>query len=123
MSDPNTPPVAIIIFATTETVESNARVINGFMTAKEIIEAGGEVEVIFDGKGVESAVEFAKPDHQMNRLFSQVQGHITGVCKFCARSFGVLERAEELGIPLVDEWKQHPSLYKRIQAGVYILTF
>jgi hypothetical protein len=123
MPEQNAPPVAVIIFATTETSESNSRVINGFMTAKEIIEAGGEVEVIFDGKGVESAVEFADPDHQMNRLYKQVQGHITGVCKFCARSYGVLEKAEEMGIPLVDEWKQHPSLYKRIKAGVQILTF
>jgi hypothetical protein len=123
MSEQHTPPVAIVIFSTTETAESNSRVVNGFMTAKEIIEAGGEVEIIFDGKGVEAAVEFADPEHKMNRLYGQMQGHITGVCKFCARSFGVLERAEELGIPLVDEWKQHPSLYKRIKAGVQILTF
>jgi sulfur relay (sulfurtransferase) complex TusBCD TusD component (DsrE family) len=123
MSEQNAPPVAIVIFSTTETAESNSRVINAFMTAKEIIEAGGEVEVIFDGKGVESAVQLADPAHQMHRLYSQVQEHITGVCKFCSRSYGVLERAEELGIHLIDEWKQHPSLYKRIKAGVQILTF
>jgi hypothetical protein len=123
MSEQKAPPVAIVIFATTESAESNARVINGFMTAKEIIEADGEVEVIFDGKGVESAIEFADPDHRMHKLYGQVQDHITGVCKFCARSYGVLEQAEELGIPLVDEWKQHPSLYKRIKAGVQVLTF
>ena len=123
MTEHPAPPVAIIIFSTTETRESNARVINAFMTAKEIIEAEGEVEVIFDGAGVTAAVEFACPDHQMHRLYSQVSGHVTGVCRFCARSYEVLERADELGISLVDEWKQHPSLYTRIKAGVYILTF
>ncbi len=123
MTDQNTPPVAIVIFATSDSAEGKSRVINGLMTAKEVIESGGDVEVIFDGKGVEAGVEFADPEHEMNRLYKQVQDHVTGVCKFCARSYGVLERAEELGIPLVDEFKQHPSLYKRIQAGVYILTF
>lgn len=123
MSDTNTPPVAIVIFATTDTAESNARVVNGLMTAKEVIESDGEVEVIFDGKGVEAGVALADPEHEMYRLYKQVQDNVTGVCKFCARSYGVLDRAEELGIPLVDEYKQHPSLYKRIQAGVYILTF
>lgn len=123
MSEQTAPPVAIVIFSTTDTAESNAKVVNAFMTAKEIIEADGDVEVIFDGKGVEAAIEFANPEHKMHKLYGQVKGHITGVCKFCARSYGVLEQAEEMGIALVDEWKQHPSLYRRIQAGAQILTF
>ena len=116
-------PVSIFIFASTETREGNARVVNGLMTAKEILEADGDVEVVFDGVGVVSAVEFADSDHRLHRLYKQVQDRVTGVCKFCARSFDVLEQAEELGIPLVDEYKQHPSIYKRVQAGKYILTF
>lgn len=123
MSKQQAPPVAVVIFAGTDTREGNSRVINGLMTAKEVIESGGEVEVIFDGVGVISGVEFADSEHQVNFLYSQVKDHVTGVCKYCARSYEVQARAEELGIPLVDEFKQHPSMYTRISKGVYILTF
>ncbi len=117
------PKVAIVIFASTETHEGLARVVNGLMTAKEARESGGEAEIIFDGAGVVAAVELADPEHKTHRLYQQVEDSVVGVCAFCARSFGVDERARELGLPFVDEYKQHPSLYTRIAEGTPIVTF
>jgi hypothetical protein len=115
--------VAIIVFAGIDTHEGLARVVNALMTAKEARERGGDAEIIFDGAGVTAAVELADPDHRSHRVYSQVEDCVTGVCKFCARSFGVDERARELKLSFVDEYKQHPSLYGRIADGATVLTF
>lgn len=115
--------VAVVIFAGIETHEGLARVVNGLMTAKEARESGGEAEIIFDGAGVEAAVALADPEHKTHRLYAQVEDSVIGICSFCARSFGVDERARELGMTFLDEYKQHPSLYSRVTAGVPIVTF
>ncbi len=115
--------IAIVVFAGIDTHEGLARVVNALMTAKEARERGGEAEIIFDGAGVTAAVELADPEHRSHRLYKQVEESVTGVCAFCARSFGVDERARELGLPFVSEYKQHPSLYGRIAEGIHVLTF
>ena len=115
--------VAVVIFSTMESHEGLARVVNGLMTAKEARESGGVAEIIFDGAGVEAAVALADPEHKTHRLYKQVEDSVVGVCAFCARSFGVDERARELGLTFVDEFKQHPSLYSRVTAGIPIVTF
>jgi hypothetical protein len=100
-----------------------ARVVNGLMTAKEARETGGDAEIIFDGAGVTAAVELADPEHRSHRVYSQVESCVTGICAFCARSFGVEDKARELGLTFVDEYKQHPSLYARIADGAHAVTF
>ena len=117
------PNVAIVILASTETHEGLARAVNGLMLAKEARESGGSAEIIFDGAGVVAAAELANPDHKTHGLYKQVQESVTGVCAFCARSFGVEETAKELEIPFINEFKQHPSLYSRVIRGVQVITF
>lgn len=116
--------VALVVFAESEESHSSlARVVNALEVAKEFKEGGDEVELIFDGGGVTSAVAFANPESKRHRMYVAVQDKIVGVCAFCAKAFGVYEQVQALNIPLLDEYEKHPSLRTRVNNGYQIITF
>jgi hypothetical protein len=92
-------------------------------TVKEFKESGDEVELIFDGGGVTSAVTLADPDSRLHRLYSQVEDKVGGICRYCSRAFEVYDKAEKLGIPFLAEYDQHPSLHNRVAKGFEVITF
>jgi hypothetical protein len=114
---------AIVVFAEAEEHSDTARVVNALETVKEFKDAGDEVELIFDGGGVTSAVALADPEHRLHRLYSKVEDRVSGVCRYCARAFGVSEQAERLGIPFLAEYDQHPSLRTRVAGGYQVIAF
>ena len=65
----------------------------------------------------------ADPEHQMHKLYTQVEDKIAGACRFCARAFDGYDRLEELGVPFVGEFEQHPSLRKLVDEGRQVITF
>jgi hypothetical protein len=91
--------------------------------ALEHIESGGDVQVIFDGAGTQTAAEFAKADHKYHDLFEKVRKRIAGVCSYCANAFKVKEKIEAAGLPLSDQFKGHPSFKQLIDQGYNVLTF
>lgn len=113
----------ILVLASTETHEGLGRAVNALQIARELDEAGDEVVVIFDGAGTVAAAELADPANRSHRLFVAVQGRVAGACAFCAAAFGVKDRVEASGIPLLDEFHGHPSLRSRLVDGFQILTF
>ncbi len=114
---------AITILAAGDTPESLGRVVNAFMTALEYKESGEEVRILFDGAGVQAAAAFAKSDHKYHDLFQRVRDKVQGVCQYCAGAYEVKDRIQDNGLPLVDEFKQHPSFKKLADEGFTILTF
>ena len=115
--------VALVIFAEMESHSDLARVVNALEVAKEFKEGGDEIELIFDGGGVTSAVALANPENKRHHLYAAVQDKVSGVCAFCAKAFGVYEQAQTLNIPLLDEYKKHPSLRSRISNDYQVITF
>ncbi|MCL4529097.1 MAG: hypothetical protein M1282_06765 [Chloroflexi bacterium] len=116
--------VALVVFAESEGSHSDlARVVNTLEVAKEFKDGGDEVEIIFDGAGVTSAVALADPENKRHRLYGAVQDKVSGVCAFCAKAFGVYEKAQALNIPLLDEHNKHPSLRTRVNKGYQVITF
>lgn len=113
----------IVVFAEMGEHADKARVVNALETVKEFKESGDEVELIFDGGGVTSAVELADPDNPLHRLYSLVEDKVGGVCRYCSRAFGVYDQAEKLGIPLLAEYDQHPSLRNRVTNGYEVIPF
>ena len=113
---------AFIILATGDTPESLGRVVNALMGALEYVEKGEDVQVVFDGAGTQAAAEFSKDDHKYHELFSKVRGKVS-VCSYCADAFEMTEKIKAAGLPLVDEFKGHPSYRKLIEAGVPVLVF
>ena len=115
--------IGIVVLSDMESHSDMARVVNALQVAKEFKEAGDEVEIVFDGGGVVSAVTIADPDNNLHGLYAKVQDKVAGVCRYCSRAFEVYDKAEALGLPFLAEYDQHPSLRRLVQADYQIITF
>lgn len=114
---------AIVIFAEMDSHQDMARVVNALEVAREFKEAGDEVQVIFDGGGVVAAAAVADPSHRLYGLYTAVEDKVAGVCRYCARAFDVQNKIESLGIPMLSEFRQHPSIRSRVAKGYSVLIF
>jgi hypothetical protein len=115
--------LAVVILSEMEEHQDLGRVVNALQVAKEFRQAGDDVEIIFDGGGVVSAVQLADPEHRLHRAYELVEDKVAGLCRYCARAFDVYERAEELELPFLAEYEQHPSLRSRVTDGFQVITF
>lgn len=114
---------AIVVLADGETHESLGRLVNAFMTAKELQDHDDEIRLIFDGGGTQGLAEMSDPDHTAHKLYTDVQDVIVGACSYCANAFGVKDRLEQLDIPLLEDYAKHPSLRSFIADGYQVITF
>ena len=112
----------IVVLSEMEEHQDLGRVVNALQTAREFKEEGDEVEVIFDGGGAISAVTIADPEHRLFPIYEELADHI-GVCRYCARAFHVFEKAVALNLPFLAEYRQHPSIRRRVAEGFQVLTF
>lgn len=115
--------IAIIVFADTESHADLGRVVNAMMTAREAQEYGDEIRFIFDGAGTRWIGELVNPEHGSHRLFVSIRDQITGACQYCAKAFGATEAVQAAGVPLLDEYRQHPSIRALTHDGFQILIF
>ncbi|MFU8844326.1 MAG: DsrE family protein [Bacteroidales bacterium] len=115
--------IAIVIFSDTDSVEAMGKVSNAFMLALEAKEHGDDLKIIFEGAGTKWVGELEKEDHKLHELYQAIKKHITGACSFCASAFGVRSQIEKAGIPLLDEFKSHPSLRNLIVEGYQVISF
>ncbi len=115
--------VAILVLAGKETRADEARIANALTTVNEFKEAGDEVTLIFSGAGTRWVSELSNSDHELSDAFDMVKDRVAGVCSLCAASFGVEEEVRASGIPLMEEYKGHPSLKRLISEGYQIITF
>ncbi len=115
--------IAIVIFSDTITVEALGKISNAFMLASEAIEAGDELKIIFEGAATKWIGELEKEDHKLHGLYSGLKSSITGVCAYCAQAFGVKNEVEKSGLPLLSEYKKHPSLRSLFAEGYQVITF
>lgn len=114
---------AVVVLAGNEGHADLGRVVNALTTANDFKEAGEDSTIVFDGAGTVWIPELAKEDHKAHPLYLAVQDRIAGACAFCAKAFGVKEQVEELDIPLLDEYRDHPSLRKLVSDGYQVITF
>ncbi len=115
--------IAIVIYADTDTVEALGKVSNAFMLALEAVENGDDLKIIFEGAGTKWIGELEKEDHKMHGLYVSLKDKITGVCDYCAQAFGVKSKVEKAGLPLLSEYKQHPSLRTLFAEGYSVVNF
>ncbi len=115
--------VAILVFAELDAShEAEARVVNALQIVQEFQDAGDDVKLLFDGGGVASVAAIAQPDHKLHQVYQRVQANITGACAYCAKAFGVREQLQETDVPLLDDYKQHPSVRTLVTDGYQIIT-
>ena len=115
--------LAVIILADTDTHGDLGRVVNALVTVKEAKEADDEIRLIFDGAGANWIGVLADPAHRTYDLYAAVKDQITGVCQYCARAFGATESVQAAGVPLLDEYQQHPGLRSLVHDGFHVLIF
>lgn len=113
--------IAIVIYSKLEGA-GNSAIYRAIMFAQELQRAGDTVTLVFDGAGSTAAAELLQPDHRMHPLFQSVREQVRGVCRYCAKSYGVLEAVETAGLPLLGDDRGHASLRNLLNEGYQIVT-
>lgn len=116
-------PVAILVLADTQTHGDLGRVVNALMVARELKEAGDDVQVIFDGAGTQWLGELSNSDHKAHRLFEQVRDVVSGACGYCARAFDAEEGVAHAEVKVLEEYHDHPSIRGLLTSGHQVITF
>jgi hypothetical protein len=112
--------VAIVIYSRLEG-SGNSAVYRALMFAQELQRAGDDAVVLFDGGGSVTAAELADPAHRMHSLFKSIT--VAGVCRYCAKSYGVLDAVEAAQLPFLGDDRGHASLRLLLEQGRQIITF
>ena len=113
--------VALVIYSKLEG-SGNSAIYRSLMFAQELIHAGDDVSLVFDGAGSVAASELSQPGHPFEALFQSVRAQVRGVCRYCARSYGVLDAIEAAGLPLLGDDRGHASLRALLEEGRQIIT-
>ncbi len=115
--------LAVFVLADIESHGELGRLVNALVAVKEAKEAGDPVALVFDGAGTRWPGALADPAHPAHLLYKAVRDQSTGVCRFCADAFGVAEQIRREGLPLLDQYDQHPSLRSYLADGYHVITF
>jgi hypothetical protein len=95
---------AIIIMSDPKAGEDAlGRVFNALAVAHESLEAGDEVEVVFNGAGTRWPEQLIKPQHPAHALYNAVREVVHGVSCGCATVFGATKGVEAAGLPLLKD--------------------
>jgi hypothetical protein len=115
--------ISVVLLADVESHGDLGRASNALSLVKEAKQAGDDVELIFDGAGVQWVRELSKEDNKLRGQFETVKDRVAGACEFCSGAFGVKEAVRLAGVPYLSEFEGHPSLRGRVEDGYQIVTF
>ncbi len=116
-------PITLYILSSPETQEGLGRLVNGLEIARDLVQQGASVEVVFDGAGTKWIPELTHPESKLHPLFEALRPQIAGVCAFCSSAYGVQEQVQAAGIPLLQENNGHPGIATRLLQNHHVLTF
>lgn len=114
--------VAIVVTSTLEGPGLSA-IYRALMFAQELHRAGDDVTIVFEGAGSTAAAAMLDAGHRLHTLFADVRPQVRGVCRYCAKSYGVLDALEAAGVPLLADDRGHASLRQLLVEGRQIVTF
>lgn len=114
--------IAIIIYSKLEGAGKSA-VYRALMFADELIRAGDDVAIVFDGAGSTALAAIIEPGNDLHRVWQKATPALRGVCSYCAKAYGVKDTLEAAGIPMLIDDKGHASLRALLVEGRQIITF
>jgi hypothetical protein len=114
--------VAVVIYSnvTTEAASRSYRAL-GFVA--ELIAAGDDVALVFDGGGSATLAAIRDPGHDLHRVWRKAAPALRGVCAYCARAYDVESVLKDAGVPMLADDRGHASLRKLLAEGRQIVTF
>lgn len=114
----------IILLADKWSHENMGRASHALLYAKQSLDSGLKVKLIFDGGGTEWAVEMAKESSHFHKLYKELieKGVIFSVCKSCAKAFKVEEELKALNNPFNEEDQGHPNIGKYLALDWDVIT-
>lgn len=117
----NTLKVAVVIY---EPITSDmSKAYRGLKTALELVRAGDDVVVLFDGSGVETLAAISAADSPLQPVIRALSENVIGSCAFCAASHGVDVAIKEAGWPLLGDDNGEASVRSLLVQGYQILNF
>jgi predicted peroxiredoxin len=114
--------VAIVIY-TNVTTEAQSRAYRAFGFAAELMAAGDDVVIVFDGGGSATLAAVLDPRHDLHRAWRRVAPALRGACGYCARAYGVYEALRTAGVTMLTEDHGHASLRALLIERRQIITF
>jgi hypothetical protein len=114
--------IAIVIYSKLEGAGQSA-IYRAMMFADELLRSGDDVVIVFDGAGSTALADMIDPSHSLHHVWTKARPALRGVCRYCAKSYGVLERLQAAEIPMLIDDKGHASLRHLLEEGRQLLTF
>ena len=114
--------IAIVIYSNV-TTEAQSRAYRAFGFATELMAAGDDVTIVFDGGGSATLAAVLDPKHDLHGAWRKVATALRGVCAYCAKAYGVQDSLIAAGIPMLTEDHGHASLRALLTEGRQIITF
>lgn len=114
--------MAIVILSNTRT-EALSRTYRALGFAAELLEAGDDVAILFDGGGTASLAAMLDPAHDLHEDWRAVAVALRGACDYCARAYGVHATLKAAGVPMLNDHRGHASLRVLLAEGREVVTF
>lgn len=115
-------PIAVIIYSNV-TKEAPSRAYRALGFVAEILRAGDDVALVFDGGGSATLAAILDPGHDLHRAWQKAAPALRGVCAYCARAYEVDKALVAAGIPMLADDRGHASLRNLLAEGRQIITF
>lgn len=117
--------ILIVLQAGTETHEGRARALHSVLYARELIEAGATVRLVFDGAGTGWLARWRSEGGSPTRAASffadlVARGVAYEVCDYCAGAFDVKNELVDAGETLTGTYMDHPSLAAHVGDGFVV---
>jgi hypothetical protein len=113
---------ALVVYAGTDDSSDAGRVINAMVAAREFIEAGDEVKLIFDGAGTQWIPILESAEYEYHDLYTVVRD-VVAVCEYCANAHGVENAVQSAGLDHLSANDGHPSIRSLVDDDYEIVTF
>lgn len=114
--------VAVVIYSRLEGAGKSA-VYRALMFVDELRRGGDDVALVFDGAGTTALAEMQAPGSDLHATWTKAAPALRGACRYCARSYGVLDALEAARVPLLGDDRGHASLRNLLLEGRQIITF
>jgi hypothetical protein len=114
--------IAVVIYSKLEGA-GNSAVYRALMFVDELLRAGDDVSLVFDGAGTTALAAMLREDHSLHRAWTKAAPALRGACRYCAKSYEVLDTLEAAQMPMLADDRGHASLRALLLEGRQIVTF